>query len=338
MACAMTSENEQLSESQSNNHAICAPSDEGALRTAFLQRRKKHKFREVPAPKLPAAVADTHAHLEMLQRPAANLARCALYGVEFVVAMCDPSEDAETTLASVDAWREEAAQLLMEADLDQYVQKVPHIRVAMGVHPHNASRYDDAMEALLAEKLHDVRICALGEVGLDYYYDLSPRETQREVFRRQIRLAKQAGIPLILHMREAHDEGFVILEEEGFPEAGVLLHCFNLDSVALAPWALAGCYIAYGGPLTFKKADEVREGATRVALNRLLTETDSPYMTPEPMRGIECGPEHVIFTAEKLCEVRGCANKADKRQLLQTVYQNALDLLDRQPTAWQRKW
>ena len=88
--------------------------------------------------------------------------------------------------------------------------------------------------------LHDPRTCALGEVGLDYHYDLSPREVQQEVFRKQIRLAKEAGVPLILHMREANDDGFAILQEEGFPEAGVLLHCFNLDAEAMKPWAENG--------------------------------------------------------------------------------------------------
>ena len=85
--------------------------------------------------------------------------------------------------------------------------------------------------------------------------------TQRDVFRAQIRLAKEAGLPIALHMREAHDDGFAILEEEGFPEAGTLLHCFNLDAAEVARWVEAGCYIAFGGPLTFKKADEVREAA-----------------------------------------------------------------------------
>ena len=155
----------------------------------------------------------------------------------------------------------------------------------MGCHPHNAQHYDDALEAVLRERLHDARVSALGEVGLDYHYDLSPREAQREAFRRQIRLAKEAGLPAVLHLREAHDDGFALLSEEGFPEAGTLLHCFNLDAAELARWVDAGCFIAFGGPLTFKKAEEVREAAKLVPADRLLTETDAPYMTPEPLRG-----------------------------------------------------
>lgn len=208
----------------------------------------------------------------------------------------------------------------------------------MGCHPHNAQHYDDALEAVLRERLHDARVSALGEVGLDYHYDLSPREAQREAFRRQIRLAKEAGLPVVLHMREAHDDGFALLSEEGFPEAGTLLHCFNLDAAELARWVDAGCFIAFGGPLTFKKAEEVREAAKLVPADRLLTETDAPYMTPEPLRGTTCGPEHVAFTAAKLADVHGFEDLRTpaRGEFLRQTYLNALGLLDRQPTAWQR--
>lgn len=302
---------------------------------AFWQRRKKGKFREVEPPILGSPVADTHAHLEMLDHPGLHLARCAYHGVGFICAMTDPSEDPDTTFEKLETWQEEAKAFLQKVGQDDYIKRLPHIRIATGVHPHNAKDYDDEIEALLIKRLHDPRTCALGEVGLDYHYDLSPREVQREVFRRQIRLAKKAGVPLILHMREAHDEGFAILEDEGFPKAGVLLHCFNLDVQALKPWAQANCYIAYGGPLTFKKADEVREAARYVAQDRLLTETDSPYMTPEPMRGMECGPEHTIFTAAKLLEVRQCTSDEQQKSFLELLYHNALGLLDRKPTSWQ---
>lgn len=208
----------------------------------------------------------------------------------------------------------------------------------MGCHPHNAQHYDDALEVVLRERLHDARVSALGEVGLDYHYDLSPREAQREAFRRQIRLAKEAGLPVVLHMREAHDDGFALLSEEGFPEAGTLLHCFNLDAAELARWVDAGCFIAFGGPLTFKKAEEVREAAKLVPADRLLTETDAPYMTPEPLRGTTCGPEHVAFTAAKLADVRGFEDLRTpaRGEFLRQTYLNALGLLDREPTAWQR--
>lgn len=207
----------------------------------------------------------------------------------------------------------------------------------MGCHPHNAKHYDDALELKLRELLADPRVSAVGEIGLDYHYDFSPREDQRTAFRRQILVAKEAGLPVVLHVREAHDEAFAILQEEGFPEAGTLLHCFNLDWAELERWVDAGCYVAFGGPLTFKKADVVRDAAARVPQDRLLTETDAPYMTPEPLRGAVCGPEHVVFTAEKLCEVRGFTRGEEREAFLNALMANACGLLDREPTSWQRE-
>ena len=213
---------------------------------------------------------------------------------------------------------------------------MPRVRFAVGCHPHNAKFYDDDLERALLDRLADPRVSAVGEIGLDYHYDFSPREDQREAFRRQIRVAKQAGLPVVLHVREAHDEAFAILQEEGFPEAGTLLHCFNLDAAEVARWVEAGCYIAFGGPLTFKKADEVREAAALVPADRLLTETDSPYMTPEPVRGTDCGPAHTIYTANVLCEVRGADTPEARAALLAQLYENAQHLLNRKPTCWQR--
>ena len=206
----------------------------------------------------------------------------------------------------------------------------------MGCHPHNARFYDDGLEAELRRRLKDPRVAALGEIGLDYHYDFSPRDAQREAFRRQLRLAKECGLPVALHLREAHDEALAIMYEEGFPEAGTLLHCFNLDWATLEPWVEAGCYVAFGGALTFKNADEVRDAAARVPVERLLTETDAPYMTPEPMRGMTCGPDHVLFTAACLAEVRGCAPGAERRALLDQLMENARGLLDRPATPWQK--
>ncbi len=206
----------------------------------------------------------------------------------------------------------------------------------MGCHPHNAKFYNDSLEADLRALLMDPRVSALGEIGLDYHYDFSPRDDQRDAFRRQIRLAKECGLPIALHLREAHDEALAIMREEGFPEAGTLLHCFNLDWATLEPWVEADCYVAFGGALTFKNADDTREAAARVPANRLLTETDAPYMTPEPMRGMTCLPDHVLFTAACLTEVRGCEPGAAREAFLAQLMDNARALLDRPATAWQK--
>lgn len=213
---------------------------------------------------------------------------------------------------------------------------MPRVRIAVGCHPHNAKFYNDGLEADLRALLMDPRVSALGEIGLDYHYDFSPRDDQRDAFRRQIRLAKECGLPIALHLREAHDEALAIMREEGFPEAGTLLHCFNLDWATLEPWVEADCYVAFGGALTFKNADDTREAAARVPANRLLTETDAPYMTPEPMRGITCLPDHVLFTAACLAEVRGCEPGTAREAFLAQLMDNARALLDRPATAWQK--
>ena len=213
---------------------------------------------------------------------------------------------------------------------------MPRVRIAVGCHPHNAKYYDDGLEADLRRMLKDPRVAALGEIGLDYHYDFSPRDDQREAFRRQLRLAKEAGLPVALHLREAHDEALAIMREEGFPEAGTLLHCFNLDWATLEPWVEAGCYVAFGGALTFNNGDATREAAARVPADRLLTETDAPYMTPEPMRGMTCLPDHVLFTAERLAEACGRAPGAQREEFLARLMDNARELLDRPATAWQK--
>lgn len=214
---------------------------------------------------------------------------------------------------------------------------MPRVRIATGCHPHNAKHYDDALEAVLRERLADPRTAAVGEIGLDSHYDFSPRDDQRSAFRRQLRVAKECGLPVILHVREAHDEALAIMRDEGFPEAGTLLHCFNLDWAELERWVEAGCHVAFGGPVTFKHADEVRDAAAHVPEELLLTETDSPYMTPEPLRGATCGPEHVVFTTEKLCEVRDLAFGEERETFLRKLLANAYELLDREPTQWQRE-
>lgn len=303
---------------------------------SFYQKRKKGKCRFVEPPALLGPVADTHAHLEMLQDPGCALARSAYYGVSFICTIMDAHEDDHTTFQMLPSWLEAACQLYDRYDLGDFASEAPRVRIGIGCHPHNAQFYDDALERRLLSALEDPRVAAIGEIGLDYHYDRSPRADQREAFRRQIRLAHRTGLPVILHLREAHDEGLTIMEEEGFPEAGVLLHCFNLDENVLKPWVERGCYIAYGGPLTFKSTPEVRQSALAVPRDRLLTETDSPFMTPEPLRGIECGPEYTIFTAAKLLEVLGCTTEEEQRSLLDQLFNNAISLLDRKPTPWQR--
>lgn len=318
----------------------------------FWGKHKKKGFQQVasPEPPLETTVADTHAHLDMLTDVPRALARAAVHRVGFVCSIVDPSEDTGKVYRSCDQWREDAATLipsLFETSASEQGEDaaelqrmfvpgpVPALRVACGCHPHNARHYNDELEQRLLEHLRDPLTCAVGEVGLDYHYDLSPREQQREVFRRQIGLAHRTGLPLVLHLREAHEEAFEIMCEEGFPEAGVLLHCFNLDQETLAPWVEKACYVALGGAITFKRSDDTREALKHIPVELLLTETDAPYMAPEPMRSVACEPAHIVFTAQKIAEVRGAEPGAARERLLAQMYDNALTLLDRAPTTWQ---
>jgi TatD DNase family protein len=186
-------------------------------------------------------------------------------------------------------------------------EKHEEIYAAVGVHPHDAKLFDGPAEArLLSLFEQSKRVIAWGEIGLDYHYDHSPRDTQREVFRRQLRLARGRNLPVVIHSRDADDDTIAILWEElsDYPRAGVL-HCFG-GSLAMAQAAIElGFFISFAGNLTFKKADNLRDVAVRLPLDRLLIETDCPYLTPIPFRGKRNEPARVIETARCLAGILG---------------------------------
>lgn len=308
-------------------------------RILFFQKKKKGKRAVVPVPKPPleTPVADTHAHLDMLEDAPLALARAAYFGVGFICAMGNPVEKAWVNYQKLDEWDYAASHILSQLNdlAPGALDKTPHVRIAVGCHPHEAKDFDTQAEQSMIDMLKDPRTCAVGEVGLDYHYDYSPRPVQRDVFRRQIELAHESGLPLILHLREAHEEAYGIMDEAGYPEAGVLLHCFNRTSDILQPWLDKGCYVALGGALTFKKNDETRDAVKNIPENRLLTETDAPFMTPEPMRSSTCEPAHTIFVAQKVAEVKDCEPGDARKVLLQQMYDNAHNLLDGPATSWQ---
>ena len=186
-------------------------------------------------------------------------------------------------------------------------EKYDDVYAAAGVHPHDARLYDDAAERRLLDVLRgSVRMVALGEIGLDYHYDNSPREVQREVFARQLRLAREEGLPVIIHSREADEETAEILQRElGDSGTRGVMHCFG-GGPSLAEAALAlGFYISFAGNVTFKKAEALREVAAIVPLERLLVETDCPFLAPVPHRGRRNEPAYVVETARFLAELRG---------------------------------
>jgi TatD DNase family protein len=177
--------------------------------------------------------------------------------------------------------------------------------VSAGVHPHEARLATEATYDELRGLARDRRIVAIGELGLDFHYDHSPRETQREVFRRQLRLARDVGLPVIVHTREADDETAALLETEGAGEVGGVIHCFT-GGHELARRALAfGFHISFSGIVCFPRSQVIQEVACSTPLDRILVETDAPFLAPPPHRGKRNEPAFVVEVARKLAALRG---------------------------------
>lgn len=175
----------------------------------------------------------------------------------------------------------------------------------VGIHPHDASIYNDEVEERLEELLSNDKVVGLGEIGLDYHYDNSPREKQREVFIRQLKLAKRIGKPVVIHSRDAFLETFEIIRDHGKGLSGVF-HCFSGSyESAMRVIKELGFYISLAGPVTFKNAKEPLEVATRIPLEYLMIETDCPYLAPQPFRGKQNEPSYLPYIAERIKEVRG---------------------------------
>jgi TatD DNase family protein len=181
------------------------------------------------------------------------------------------------------------------------------IYAGIGIHPHDAKLFDSAIEARITDLIRKSRrVVAWGEIGLDYHYDHSPRDVQREVLRRQLELAREVNLPVIIHSREADEDTIGILREQlsGYERAGVL-HCFG-GSLQMARDAIdLGFYVSFAGNLTFKKAEDLRDIARQLPLDRLMVETDCPYLTPVPFRGKRNEPARVVETAKCMAQLHG---------------------------------
>lgn len=188
----------------------------------------------------------------------------------------------------------------------EVAEKYDGIYAAVGVHPHDARLFDDEAAARIQQLAKESsRVIAWGEIGLDYHYDNSPRDIQGEVFARQLRLAREAELPVIIHSREADEETVRILREElGDSTRGGVMHCFGGSRAMMESVLELGFMISFAGNLTFKKADDLREVARHVPLERLLVETDCPYLTPVPFRGRRNEPARVVETTRCLAELR----------------------------------
>lgn len=275
----------------------------------------------VALPVLGAPATDTHAHLALLDDPAGALERAGGAGVSFVATVADVTEEPLGTFDGLAVWESEARYRLEQWGND--VLTVPDVRIIVGVHPHNAKHVNAAVDGEIRTLARDPRVCALGEMGLDFHYDHSSRDEQRAAFRNHLALAHELGLPACVHLREAHEEGLRILTEVGVPEAGCILHCFTEGPKTAELFLEIGCHISFGGVVTFPKADVVREAISVVPLDRMLVETDCPFLAPEPHRGRSNEPAFVALTIGRIAAVLG----EDPVAIAAATTVNALTLL-----------
>lgn len=186
----------------------------------------------------------------------------------------------------------------------ELIEAYDFIYAAIGWHPVDAIDMTDEDLAWIKELSQHEKVVAIGEMGLDYYWDKSPKDVQKEVFRRQIALAKEVNLPIIIHNRDATEDVVTILKEEGAAEVGGIMHCFT-GSLEIAKACMEmNFYISFGGPVTFKNAKKPKEVVKDIPSDRLLIETDCPYLTPAPFRGKRNEPSYVKYIAEQIAELR----------------------------------
>lgn len=314
-----------------------------------------HKGRPCPLPVPAAPIADSHGHLTCFRGhdPALALARAALAGVRLLVVPVDPVDEIPSkwpTVAALLEWLDEQVDLARECldecaaygfeppafpDYPDAPDLLNNVHIVAGAHPYGAADLDDAAMDRLAELLESPRCVGVGEIGLDFgpYSEVSP-QVQGEAFRRQLRVAHERHLPVELHIRdaagdarcEAHAAAVKVLREEGVPERGCDLHCFTSGVKVMEDFTRLGCHVAFGGASTFQRSDDIREAAAFCPERYLLVETDSPYMAPVPLRGEECEPAMVAFTAARIAEVRESAGRGSREATYRALWENACTL------------
>lgn len=255
------------------------------------------------------AIFDTHTHLndENLYGEADDIIKRA--SEAGVLRMLVPGYDQESSRRAV-----------------ELAAKYTQVYAAVGVHPHDAKSVTDKDLADLEAWADEPKVVAIGEIGLDYHYDHSPRDVQARVFAAQLEVAKRKGLPVVIHDREAHADVLAHLRSASPLLRGGIMHSFSGSVEMAADCLKMGLYLSFSGPLTFKNAERLRKVATALPLDRLLVETDAPYLTPEPYRGRRNEPAHVRHVLAKLIEIR--PEMADA--VAAAVYQNALRVFQMQ--------
>lgn len=237
-------------------------------------------------------LVDSHCHLnyDQLADTTAVIARAKAAGVLLMQTISTQRSDFAAVKALADAH--------------------PEIYCSIGIHPHEAEPHEDITEEELLEAARHPRVIGIGETGLDYYYEHSPRQAQQELFRRHIRVARQLDLPVIVHSRDADDHTIAILKDEhGQGPFRFLIHCFSSTALLADESVKLGGYISCSGIITFKKSQALRDAVANVPLDRLLVETDAPYLAPEPHRGKSCEPAYTALTAKALAGVKGVSEE-----------------------------
>ncbi len=238
-----------------------------------------------------SALIDSHCHVAEPEFDAdrdAVLARAAAAGVTTVVCV--------GAVGRVEANRSALALAGRRAGVS--------VVATVGIHPHEAASADDAALVTLRRMAGSAGVVGLGETGLDYHYEHSPRAAQRDTFERTAALARELDLPLVVHVRDAHDDAAAILRAHQ-PDAGAVIHCFTGDADDARRYLDLGLLLSISGIVTFRNADALREAVRLIPADRLLVETDAPYLAPVPHRGKRNQPEHVRVVAEAVAEVRG---------------------------------
>lgn len=218
------------------------------------------------------------------------------------------SQDFDTVVdnmkaASVTGMMEIGFDLPSSEKAVQLAERFDWVHAAVGSHPDDAEQVDEARIAVYRGLCRNPRVKAIGEIGLDYHYEEPGREVQKRAFRMQLALAQELSMPVVIHEREAHEDGLRILEE--FPTLRGVFHCFSGSYEMAKELIKRGWYIGFTGVVTFKNARKAVEVAQNIPLDRVLIETDCPYMAPEPFRGRRCDPSLVPYVAKKIADLRG---------------------------------
>lgn len=230
---------------------------------------------------------DSHAHLDdgRFDKDRDNvLKRAKQNNIQYIL---NPGADLNTSIRAVNL-----------------SEKYDMIYAAVGVHPHEVKDMDEDTIKVLKALTNREKVVAIGEIGLDFYYDHSPRDTQRKWFGKQIKLAKEINLPIIIHDRDAHQEVFDTLKKHDAGNLGCVMHCYSGSVEMAREYIKMGVYISLAGPVTFKNARKTYEVAKEIPLEWLLVETDSPYLAPVPYRGKRNEPAYVRFVAQKIAEAK----------------------------------